>query len=225
VSGARAVRGMPAAGCGAAHGTWGWFCVRTRAPSPAPVASACSHFGWLPQKQQKPAYIEICCNLAGLTHPSFSYPPIPMAVPDRHTNKSGCGTDTLRWEPLNSGAVVAWLAQLILFAVCASVAAAADSLAAAVEAARVVLEGAAKPVLLAGPRLRARGRRQAFLTLAEAFKVRRKQGGARGVDALVAWRAWARLLLLCAGTEHLTPAVASCAAYCHTPAGRCGNNC
>ena len=30
------------------------------------------------QKQKKPAYIEICCNLAGLSHPSFTVPPIPM---------------------------------------------------------------------------------------------------------------------------------------------------
>ncbi|WIA21682.1 hypothetical protein OEZ85_000852 [Tetradesmus obliquus] len=29
-------------------------------------------------KQKKPAYIEICCNLAGLSHPSFTVPPIPM---------------------------------------------------------------------------------------------------------------------------------------------------
>lgn len=38
------------------------------------------------QKQQKPAYIEICCNLASLTHPSFTDPPIPIALAQSHTN-------------------------------------------------------------------------------------------------------------------------------------------
>lgn len=31
-------------------------------------------------------YIEICCNLAGLTHPSFTDPPIPIALVQKHTN-------------------------------------------------------------------------------------------------------------------------------------------
>jgi hypothetical protein len=41
------------------------------------------------QKQQKPAYIEICCNMASLPHPSFTDPPIPIALAQRHTNKGG----------------------------------------------------------------------------------------------------------------------------------------
>eukprot|EP00878_Enallax_costatus_P035210 GHUV01039215.1.p2 GENE.GHUV01039215.1~~GHUV01039215.1.p2 ORF type:complete len:128 (+),score=38.22 GHUV01039215.1:310-693(+) len=38
-------------------------------------------------RRQKPAYIEICTNLAGLTDPSFSDPPIPFAIALGHTNK------------------------------------------------------------------------------------------------------------------------------------------
>lgn len=58
---------------------------------------------------------------------------------------------------------------LSLLCVCLSVVQA--SLDAAVEAAARVLSASSKPVLLGGPRLRARGRRGSFKTLAEAFKV------------------------------------------------------
>lgn len=50
------------------------------------------------------------------------------------------------------------------------------SLDAAVSAAAAVLRSAVKPVLLGGPRLRAHGRRGAFKTLAEAFKVGKFEG-------------------------------------------------
>jgi pyruvate decarboxylase len=83
-------------------------------------------------RRQKPAYIEICCNLAGLPDPSFSDPPIPFAIALGHTNQR--------------------------------------SAEAAVKAVKAALEGSVKPVLLAGPRLRAHGRRQAFLELAEALQ-------------------------------------------------------
>ncbi|KAF6251991.1 pyruvate decarboxylase-like protein [Scenedesmus sp. NREL 46B-D3] len=83
-------------------------------------------------RRQKPAYIEICCNLAGLTDPSFVDPPIPFALDAGHTNQ--------------------------------------QSLKAAVAATVKALEGATKPVLLGGPRLRARGRAAGFLALADAFK-------------------------------------------------------
>ncbi|KAF8056339.1 SHM4 [Scenedesmus sp. PABB004] len=38
-------------------------------------------------KLRKPAYIEISCNLAALTHPSFHAPPIPMALSLPRTNE------------------------------------------------------------------------------------------------------------------------------------------
>lgn len=40
------------------------------------------------QQYRKPAYIEICCNLAGLSHPSFSVTPVAYSIPSRHTNKA-----------------------------------------------------------------------------------------------------------------------------------------
>eukprot|EP00879_Flechtneria_rotunda_P011355 GHRR01011860.1.p1 GENE.GHRR01011860.1~~GHRR01011860.1.p1 ORF type:complete len:497 (+),score=161.61 GHRR01011860.1:184-1674(+) len=83
-------------------------------------------------RRQKPAYIEVCCNLAGLTDPSFIDPPIPFAINISHTNE--------------------------------------QSLKAAVDAAVQVLDKSIKPVLLAGPRLRPRGRREAFLELAKALQ-------------------------------------------------------
>jgi hypothetical protein len=39
------------------------------------------------QRRQKPAYIEICCNLAGLTDHSFIDPPIPFALDATHVNQ------------------------------------------------------------------------------------------------------------------------------------------
>lgn len=39
------------------------------------------------QRRQKPAYIEICCNLAGLADNSFVDPPIPFAIAFGHTNE------------------------------------------------------------------------------------------------------------------------------------------
>lgn len=38
------------------------------------------------QKHKKPAYIEVCCNLAGLRHPSFTDPPIPISSSYKRTN-------------------------------------------------------------------------------------------------------------------------------------------
>lgn len=39
-------------------------------------------------KHRKPAYIEIACNLAGMKHPSFTDPPIPISVAWPHTNEA-----------------------------------------------------------------------------------------------------------------------------------------
>lgn len=79
---------------------------------------------------QKPAYIEISCNLPTLKHLSFQAPPVPFALQDRHTNKA--------------------------------------SLEAAVKATVAAIKGAAKPLWLGGPRLRKKGRREAFFAAAEA---------------------------------------------------------
>lgn len=48
------------------------------------LSAACLYL----QKQRKPAYIEICCNLAGLKHPSFTDPPVPIQVSYLRTNDS-----------------------------------------------------------------------------------------------------------------------------------------
>lgn len=80
--------------------------------------------------KQKPAYIEISCNLPKLKHGSFLDPPVPFALRDRHTN--------------------------------------AESLKRAVDASVAAIKGVVKPLWLGGPRLRARGRRHAFLAAAEA---------------------------------------------------------
>lgn len=37
-------------------------------------------------RQSKPVYINIACNIAGLSHPTFEREPIPFVLPDRHTN-------------------------------------------------------------------------------------------------------------------------------------------
>ncbi|MEW5303175.1 MAG: hypothetical protein WDW38_001501 [Sanguina aurantia] len=36
--------------------------------------------------KRKPVYIEVCCNLADQTHPSFVTEPIPYSIANRHTN-------------------------------------------------------------------------------------------------------------------------------------------
>ncbi|KAG2442996.1 hypothetical protein HYH02_009412 [Chlamydomonas schloesseri] len=36
--------------------------------------------------KRKPVYIEVACNLADLTHPSFARPPVPYALASSHTN-------------------------------------------------------------------------------------------------------------------------------------------
>ncbi|GIL72666.1 hypothetical protein Vretifemale_2997, partial [Volvox reticuliferus] len=36
--------------------------------------------------RRKPVYIEVACNLADLTHPSFARPPVPYALAVAHTN-------------------------------------------------------------------------------------------------------------------------------------------
>ncbi|KAF5833068.1 thiamine diphosphate-binding protein [Dunaliella salina] len=40
--------------------------------------------------RKKPAYIEVCCNLADATHPSFTRPPVPFVLPHAHTNPHSC---------------------------------------------------------------------------------------------------------------------------------------
>ncbi|KAF5833071.1 putative pyruvate decarboxylase [Dunaliella salina] len=40
--------------------------------------------------RKKPAYIEVCCNLADATHPSFTRPPVPYMLPHAHTNPHSC---------------------------------------------------------------------------------------------------------------------------------------
>ncbi|KAK9830951.1 hypothetical protein WJX81_001721 [Elliptochloris bilobata] len=37
-------------------------------------------------REQKPCYINICCNLAGMAHPSFATIPVPFSITPRHTN-------------------------------------------------------------------------------------------------------------------------------------------
>eukprot|EP00775_Hariotina_reticulata_P008490 gene8490-8672_t len=82
-------------------------------------------------RTRKPAYIEICCNLAGLKHPSFTDPPVPISASFPPTNE--------------------------------------NSLKAAVEAAKAVLDKAVKPVLLGGAKLRPPHYQKAFLALADAL--------------------------------------------------------
>ncbi len=36
----------------------------------------------------KPAYIEVCCNLPGITAPCFTNPPVPYVLATKHTNKT-----------------------------------------------------------------------------------------------------------------------------------------
>lgn len=38
-------------------------------------------------REQKPCYINICCNLAGVAHPSFASTPVPFSITPRHTNQ------------------------------------------------------------------------------------------------------------------------------------------
>ena len=38
-------------------------------------------------REQKPCYINICCNVAGLPHPSFATIPVPFSISPRHTNE------------------------------------------------------------------------------------------------------------------------------------------
>ncbi|EFJ47109.1 hypothetical protein VOLCADRAFT_105183 [Volvox carteri f. nagariensis] len=38
--------------------------------------------------RRKPVYIEVACNLADLTHPSFARPPVPYALAVSHTNQA-----------------------------------------------------------------------------------------------------------------------------------------
>ncbi|GAQ86799.1 pyruvate decarboxylase [Klebsormidium nitens] len=78
----------------------------------------------------KPVYISVCCNLAGLPHPSFALSPVPYALQKKASNK--------------------------------------QSLEAAIDAAAAFLNGAAKPVLVAGPKLRCSGAEQAFAELMDA---------------------------------------------------------
>lgn len=40
--------------------------------------------------EQKPCYINICCNLAGLPDASFADTPVPFSIMPRHTNQVGC---------------------------------------------------------------------------------------------------------------------------------------
>jgi hypothetical protein len=39
-------------------------------------------------REQKPCYINICCNLAGLPHPSFASVPVPFSITPQHTNEA-----------------------------------------------------------------------------------------------------------------------------------------
>ena len=40
----------------------------------------------LKKKKINTVYINIACNIAGLSHPTFEREPIPFVLPDRHTN-------------------------------------------------------------------------------------------------------------------------------------------
>lgn len=51
---------------------------------------SCANTAHTLQKQHKPAYIEISCNLAGLKHPSFPDPPIPISTAYLPTNMASC---------------------------------------------------------------------------------------------------------------------------------------
>jgi hypothetical protein len=51
--------------------------------SPAYVIKRCGQV-----REQKPCYINICCNLAGLPHPSFASVPVPFSITPRHTNEA-----------------------------------------------------------------------------------------------------------------------------------------
>ncbi|GLC35760.1 hypothetical protein PLESTB_000491400 [Pleodorina starrii] len=82
--------------------------------------------------RRKPVYIEVACNLADLTHPSFARPPVPYALKTDHTNQA--------------------------------------SLEAALDAALERLNGAVKPVLLAGVRTRPGRVRSAMLGLADSSR-------------------------------------------------------
>lgn len=137
--------------------------------------------------------------MANLTHPSFTDPPIPIALTQHHTNK-GMWWHCAHWlqhlahhtqaMQVRSGntphtvlcvghVCIQQIIDLHLFKpsgnspdhLVASFNAVAASLDAAVKAAAAVLAAASKPVLLGGPRLRAHHRRDAFKQLAEAFKV------------------------------------------------------
>lgn len=168
------------------------------------------------QKQQKPVYVEICCNLAALTHASFTDPPIPIALAQRHTNKGelkallhsrrvmasargSCSFSHQHPNPCRScsrlmGVALQQTSTYNSGDCCCSAANAlavvAASLDAAVEAAAAVLASSSKPVLLGGPRLRAHRRREAFKKLAEAFQARNAMSdhAAPSVSTVIAGR-------------------------------------
>jgi len=79
---------------------------------------------------RKPVYISVCCNLAGVPHPSFAFDPVPYALQHKASNQR--------------------------------------SLDAAIDAAAKFLNAAAKPVLIAGPKLRCYKAEQAFAELIDA---------------------------------------------------------
>ncbi|KAH9563877.1 hypothetical protein CY35_05G147200 [Sphagnum magellanicum] len=91
--------------------------------------------------QSKPVYISVCCNLANVSHPSFSHDPIPFTVTQGPNFKRNYGIGNTKSNK--------------------------DSLEAAVEAAATVLNAAVKPVLVAGSKMRVAKAAPAFQQLAD----------------------------------------------------------
>ena len=106
-------------------------------------------------RQQKPVYISISCNIAGIPHRTFDEVPVPFAIEPKLSNPRSALPPARVLErccPQHRS---------LLYVLC-------RSLEAAVKAAAEFLNKAVKPVLVAGVKLRPSHAEDAFLKLADA---------------------------------------------------------
>ena len=105
-------------------------------------------------RQQKPVYISISCNIAGIPHSTFDEVPVPFAIEPKLSNPRSASPPAWTSERC-------CLQHFFSSFVC-------RSLEAAVNAAAEFLNKAVKPVLVAGVKLRSSHAEEAFLELADA---------------------------------------------------------
>ncbi|KAL7201461.1 hypothetical protein ACSBR1_033212 [Camellia fascicularis] len=99
-------------------------------------------------KERKPAYINICCNLPSILHPTFNREPIPLMLSPRTFSISTTLIENNIFDRYRSSNK--------------------NELEAAVEATITFLNKASKPVLLGGPKLRVSKAYDAFVELVAA---------------------------------------------------------